>query len=222
MSKLIDLTGQRFGRLVVVRKSDNVIKRKNGTRVLWECLCDCGNTTIVCGDALKSGNTKSCGCLHDDTLREISTTHGFTSGKKERLYDIWAQMKMRCNNQNNKAYKNYGGRGITVCDEWEHSYSSFREWAYNNGYDEHASRCKCTLDRIDNNGNYCPENCRFVDYGIQMNNRRSNHTLTYNNETHTMTEWSEITGLDFRVIQSRIKRGWTIERTLTTPKMENN
>lgn len=221
MSKLIDLSGKRFGRLVVIKIAGRTVREKHGTRVLWECLCDCGNTVVLTGCALKSGNTQSCGCFRKEQVKNRSVIHGATSVKKEKLYDIWSQMKQRCCNPNNKSYKNYGGRGIKVCNEWVDSYQNFRKWAYNNEYDENAPRGSCTLDRIDNNGDYSPSNCRFTDQKIQNNNRRSNHLLTYNNEMHTITEWAIITGLSFRVIQHRIKVGWSTEKALTTPKLEN-
>lgn len=123
---------------------------------------------------------------------------------------IWDSMKKRCCNPNEPAYKNYGGRGIKVCNEWLNSFFAFREWATENGYSDDLS-----IDRIDVNGNYCPENCRWVDAKTQCNNRRNNHAITFMGETHTISEWSKITGIHQDVILYRIKAGWDVERALT-------
>lgn len=131
----------------------------------------------------------------------------------ERLYGIWTGIKGRTQNHNNKCYKNYGGRGITVCDEWENSYEAFRDWALANGYQDDL-----TIDRIDNDGNYCPENCRWVDRITQNNNRRSNHFITHNGETKTITQWARETGLNSQIISGRLKLGWSIEDALSIQK----
>lgn len=145
-----------------------------------------------------------------------------------RLYNVWKNMKVRCNNPHSKEYKYYGQRGISVCDEWN-DFNVFREWSYNNGYDENAKRGECTLDRIDVNKNYDPSNCRWVNMKTQCANRREwgtdthNHekiTWTFNGETHTVAEWSEITGIKEKVLRSRKYKGWDMERLLTTPQMK--
>lgn len=146
-----------------------------------------------------------------------------------RLYNVWKNMKVRCNNPHSKEYKYYGERGICVCDEWN-DFREFQKWAYANGYDENAKRGECTLDRIDVNKNYEPSNCRWVNMKVQCNNRRlwgtntHNHkmiTWTYKGETHTVREWSEITGIDNKILRTRKHKGWNIERILTTPPMRN-
>lgn len=168
----LDLTGQRFGKLTVVNKSEQ--KAKSGS--MWNCKCDCGNTIIVARCSLTSGHTKSCGCTRSAFLHKnhIAETHGksrINYGKCERLYRIWLGMRQRCNNPNCHNYNSYGGRGIYICSDWN-NYINFRKWAYENGYDELAPRGKCTIDRINNDGPYAPDNCRFVDSHIQRVNQR--------------------------------------------------
>lgn len=154
MAKPKDITGQRFGRLVAVERTD----RKNGTAYYWKCLCDCGNYTEVPINSLTSGNIISCGCAK--VPPPINTTHGLTrQGKREKLYRIWSAMKNRCCNEKDRNYFRYGGRGITVCSEWLHNYEAFRSWCYENGYKQGLE-----LDREDNNRGYSPDNCRFVTH----------------------------------------------------------
>lgn len=198
----------RFGRLTVIREHG----RDKRQHVTWLCKCDCGNYRIVRGYALRSGATKSCGCLRHDTFLKTFHKHGLTH---KRLYNIWSGMKNRCYNVNEPAYKWYGARGIRVCDEWKDNPVAFCEWAECNGYDEHLS-----IDRKDNNGNYCPENCRWTNMKTQSNNRRNNRRYTYKNKSLTVREWSEATGLPYKLLQNRLCRNhWSIERALTTPKI---
>lgn len=171
MGKFINLTGQRFGRLTAVKR----VGTKNGSP-LWECICDCGRIIQVSTNHLRSGNTRSCGCIHKEQLvsRNIKNAkHGYEG---ERLYGVWRAMKQRCSNSNRKDFSNYGGRGVVVCTEWLNDYVAFRKWAFSNGYDPNASYMACTLDRIDVNKGYCPSNCRWVDMKIQANNRRRRKT----------------------------------------------
>lgn len=143
-------------------------------------------------------------------IRKANSKHGYSN--KERLYETWCHIRQRCNNPNDRVYPLYGGRGIKVCGAWMSDYQSFRNWAMDNGYREDL-----TLDRIDNNGDYCPENCRWVDRKTQANNRRTNRLITYNGITHTLSEWSEITGIKWCTILARINKGWSTEKALYTP-----
>lgn len=165
MPGALDLTQQQFGRLTAIRR---VGSKQGGA--LWLCRCSCGNFTEVTARSLRSGNTRSCGCIHKEQLvrrNRASAKHGYSD--KERLYNIWHAMRQRCYDPNRKDYPNYGGRGISVCFEWG-DYEAFRSWAMANGYADHLS-----IDRIDVNGNYCPENCRWVDAKTQARNRRTDN-----------------------------------------------
>lgn len=168
MSAFIDLTGQRFGLLTAI----NRMGRDNNNSVVWLCKCDCGKEVTVRSYSLRSGNTKSCGCLmlsSSSRLGKKSKIHGESHA---RLYAVWRGMKRRCYCPRHKYFKDYGGRGIQVCEEWRDNYQAFRDWAYANGYDEMAPKGQCTIDRIDCNSNYTPENCRWVDMKTQRHNRR--------------------------------------------------
>lgn len=195
--------GQKFGKLTVVK----VIPRTTQySSQLVECKCDCGNTKTIKMTYLKNGDTKSCGCL----VHEMNWIDG---RKFERIHSIWVGMIGRCKYEKLPAYERYGGRGITVCDEWK-DYSVFKEWALNNGYKDDL-----TLDRIDSNGNYEPSNCRWADVYTQANNTRRNVRLTYNGETHTISEWSRITGITKSRLHYRYTHGFSIEKIFSVEKL---
>lgn len=165
--KQINLTGEKFGRWTVIRKTE----QRQSKSVMWECCCDCGTVRLVNGANLRKGLTMSCGCFNREKAAEHCRDMSKHNLHKNRLYRVWSGMKARCETPNARNYKNYGARGIKVCAEWQ-EFLSFYEWAMANGYNENAPYGKCTLDRIDVNGNYEPSNCRWVDMKIQNNNRR--------------------------------------------------
>lgn len=207
MGKFQDLTGQKFGRLTVIKRVEN----SRSKQIRWLCQCDCGNRKVILGNSLKTGKTLSCGCLHNSLLIERTSIH---KKSKTRLYGVWLRMKARCYNPKVKEYTLYGGRGIKICDEWKNNYISFYNWAMSNGYDEKAKYKQCTIDRIDVNGNYEPSNCRWVNSIIQSKNKRSNFLVTYKNETHCLKDWSEILNIDYSVLHKRLKYlKWPVEKS---------
>lgn len=195
MGKAIDLTGQRFGRLVVVSRAGN---DKSGN-YQWLCKCECGSETIVRGYSLRSGHTKSCGCLNRERSVDVHRSHG---GRATRLYNVWCGIKSRCLNENIPNYCRYGGRGITVCDEWLNSFESFRDWALNSGYEDTLS-----IDRIDNNAGYEPSNCKWSTRAEQNRNQRSNINLTIGGVTKCLKDWAKVFHLKYGTLLARYHRG---------------
>jgi len=196
-----NLIGQRFGRLTVVEC--NGINKNH--KIIWKCLCDCGNETIVIGAQMANGKTKSCGCL----FREKITKHGLTGTK---IYTAWNSMMSRCYHSKNKYYREYGARGISVCNKW-HDAKAFHDWAVSNGYKDGL-----TIDRIHNDGNYEPSNCRWATIKEQSNNRRTNRLITINGITRNMTEWAKVAGIKVVTLHARLRLGWEEKDLLLPPK----
>jgi hypothetical protein len=271
----VDLTGQRFGRLLVIGRADDYVSPKGRKGKQWQCACDCGNEVIVTTSNLH-GKTCSCGCLHSEKIytdisglnfgrltvikREKSNERGDamwlcrcicgsekilrgaslrngsivscgcysreeclpkgwgankTHGMSEtRLYNIWLGMRSRTSQKTDKRHKkDYWDRGIRTCEEWKNSFESFRDWALKNGYTDDL-----TIDRVDNDGDYEPLNCRFVKPSEQSLNRRSNRDVTYNGITQTISQWAKDCGLPYDTLRDRINRyGWSVEKALTEP-----
>ena len=211
-----DITGQRFGTLTAIR----YVGSNDKNLALWECRCDCGATIIAVGARLRSGHTKSCG----DRSKHAYKHGACCNENRERLFKVYTDIKQRCTNPNNHGYKDYGGRGITVCQSWLNDYCAFRDWAYANGYKEEVLPNGVniwTIERIDVNGNYCPENCTWITTQEQQFNKRDNVILTYNGETMTATEWAQKLKISPHIIWTRLKSGWSIEETLNTPKLRS-
>jgi hypothetical protein len=203
---LIDLTGEKFNKLTVLELSRIIPKRS-----YWKCLCECGNEKIVRADSLKDGSIKSCGCLkkEQDKINLDTRTHNQT---RTKLYKAWCNMKRRCYDKNNIGYNNYGGRGIQICNEWKNSFISFKEWAYSNGYKDDL-----TIDRIDVNGNYTPNNCKWSTFIEQCNNRRSNILIEDGEEKLTLKQLCDKYSLKYDRTKHRYYYGdRTVER-LTRP-----
>lgn len=203
--KALELQNKKYGRLNPLNYEYSKHKKR-----YWKCKCDCGNYVIVCASQLISGKTKSCGCLRKEKSKQntikMHTTHGFT---KTKLYNVWRGMKKRCYLKSHVYYKNYGGRGIKVCEEWLNDFINFYNWAMSNGY-----RDDLTLDRINPDGNYEPSNCRWATYKEQNNNKRNNIFLTFNGTTKSIYEWSKITGIKYSTIWWRYKNNWNIDKIL--------
>lgn len=205
MRNVITVTpGQRFGRLTVIREAEH----QYGHRYIL-CKCDCGNEKSINLNSLVHGTSNSCGCYRREYIAQKNYKHGGTrrTAPKERLHSIWTGMKRRCHSPKDIGYRNYGQRGIIVCDEWRYDYSAFREWALANGYSD-----ELTIDRIDVNGNYEPSNCRWATIKEQSNNTRVNHRVTYNGETHTLAEWQDITGIDDDKLGRRLSKGLPLDK----------
>lgn len=207
------MQGQKFGRLSVIRYAYTDKYRC----AVFECKCECGNTVYVRGRSLRSGETKSCGCLQKDIakehIEELNAKGGRGQGnlkhgcKHTELYRHWCHMKQRCNNERSDNYKYYGGRGIKVCSTWEKDFVSFKTWAIKNGYKDGL-----TLERIDVNGNYEPKNCKWIPFIKQIRNRRNTVKLTYKNDTKPLVEWCELFGVNYKLAHARYKKGWLFER----------
>lgn len=200
-----DITGATFGHWTVLRKAD--AKSSNGS-VLWECRCSCGTVRNVCESSLYRGKSTGCGCHRRLKNKLSATTHGLS---KSAIYKIWQGIKDRCCNPSHVSYANYGGRGITVCQQWKDSFENFYLWAIDSGY-----RNGLTIDRINNDEGYMPSNCRWSTPLTQANNKRNNHVITYNGKTMTIAQWSKFLGVTPACIVNRITRGETDEEAVST------
>ena len=211
MTKLNLEVGQKFGRWTVLEISKKI---KGHGNILVRCKCDCGTIKEISHYTLLNGKSVSCGCLRKELLSNRENAHHKTNTK---LYQIHAAMKARCFSKNHKNYKQYGGRGITVCDEWKNDFMAFYNWAMSNGYKEGL-----TIDRIDVNGNYEPNNCRWVTRKEQANNTRKNCFIEYNNEKHTIAEWCDILGITYSKLFSRLRKGLPLDKCFYPGKISNN
>lgn len=206
MGRLIDLTGQRFGRLLVLERAQNI-----RAHAAWLCQCDCGNTKIVSSYQLRSGETISCGCYRKEkTGRQFRK---YPQAKvNPRIYRIWKLMRCRCYGETSPKYKNYGARGIQICPEWLNDFLAFQTWALESGYSDDLS-----IDRIDVNGPYSPENCRWTNNIVQCNNKTDNAIYEYQGESHTVADWARIKGIRVHTLYTRLRLGWSIEKALESP-----
>ena len=202
MGTFIDLTGNRYGRLTVIGRDGN------GLPVRWMCKCDCGNTKSILGYHLRKGKIRSCGCYRVEEARANNTTHNLSG---TRIFKIWAGMHKRCENPKGRVYKHYGERGIKVCDEWK-DFLPFYEWSMANGYQENL-----TIDRINVNGNYEPENCRWISAHEQSRNTTRTKYITYKGETKPLVVWCEELGKKYNLVKHRLYSGWTPEQAFETP-----
>lgn len=212
--RINDLSGNRYGRLTVLSLSERR-KRNNGQyRLFYKCLCDCGEITIARSDRLKDGTTKSCGCLSIEKNKKRFFKHGMS---KTYLYKTWLSMINRCRNENCSVYKYYGGRGIAVCDEWKTNYLAFYEWAIANGYNDdknESGKRILTIDRIDNDKGYSPDNCRWITFKEQQRNRRNNRYVDYKGEKVPLSVVSEAEQIPYTTLCERLNRGCSINEAI--------
>lgn len=202
--KLIDLTGQRFTRLEVVQRA---ISNTASGKPRWVCFCDCGKAVEVAGLSLRNGDTRSCGCLQKEKAREAQIKHG---GCDTTEYCTWANMLGRCRSDSFTGYYNYGGRGIEVCERWL-NFENFLKDMGKKPSPEHS------IERIDNDGNYCPENCKWATRAEQSINKRNNKWISIGEKTKVLTHWLKELKMDPATFYQRLNKGWGEVESLTTP-----
>lgn len=199
MSKISDLSGKKFNRIKIIEFSHS----EKGNSV-WKCQCDCGKIFYCQARMFKHEKTKSCGCLKKEKWKKRITTHGMAYSPE---YIVWNNMKNRCNNKNHTSYNLYGGRKIKICERWINSFENF--------FEDMGHRPKNhTLERIDNDGDYTPDNCKWATRKKQNMNKSDNHLITFNNNTQTLGEWADEIGIKYTTLFARIKRGWALEKAL--------
>lgn len=199
MGKFKDLTGMKFGRLQVINRAEN-----SGHNIRWNCICDCGKLTKTTTYNLTSGRAKSCGCLSLEKIKACNTKHGY---RHTRLYRIWCGMKKRCYCTKYEHYNRYGKKGIEVCDKWKNNFIDFKNWAIENGYKDTLE-----IDRIDNNRNYEPTNCRWRNRVEQVRNRTNTLKLKHNGEEKSLIEWCNKYNINYKTAYERYKKGWSFEK----------
>lgn len=207
MAKKLEIKqGDKFGKWTIIEEiAPKIISNK--PRRMFRCQCECGNIGEVQLSCLRNGHSTSCGCEQKKKASIANTKHGL---EKHPLYNTWKNMKKRCNYPNAPEYENYGGRGISVCEEWSNSFQNFYDWAINNGWSR-----ELTIDRIDTNGNYCPENCRWANVETQMNNTTKNHYIEYNRNTYTLSTLSKHLNIPYNIVRYRLSRcKWTVEQLI--------
>jgi hypothetical protein len=209
MGFMIDITGVKFGRLTALRRVGTTKQRSP----IWECRCDCGKIATVSTNHLRNHRIVSCGCYSSEITSERNYKHGET---KTKLHNIWIHMRRRCNDKTHDKYQYYGGKGVSVCKEWQDDFLAFKSWAIENGYQDGLS-----IDRIDSNANYEPNNCRWADIETQMNNKSDNRLVTIGGDTKTVAQWAKCLGLTYSCFIGRVRKyereGMTNESYLTRP-----
>lgn len=203
-----DLKGQKINKLLVLEFFENKNKR-----TYWKCLCDCGNIKEILGTHLVQGKTKSCGCYNSEKASQSCKNRTIIPNK--RIMYIWQSMKQRCYKEDSISYKNYGAKGIKICNEWLNNPKVFYDWAINNGYEE-----RLTIDRINNNGDYEPNNCRWTDWETQMRNTKHNIIINYQGETNCVKYFIDKYKLNQFAIYSRLKRNWSVKDAIEKPVKE--
>lgn len=208
--------GEKYGRLTVIKYSHRIKheyedSKRNFYDYYYLCKCDCGNVGTFVGNRLKSGNTKSCGCICHENLLRRNTKHRLS---RTHLYRIYHGIKRRCYNKNDSSYARYGGKGIRMCNEWLSDFMNFYNWAITHGYKKNL-----TIERIDFRGNYTPENCTWIPFGEQAKNTSRNVFYEYNGKRKILPDWAREYNLPFTCVRKRLVRGWTLERALNTPKL---